>query len=45
LIDLRLSYTKRRDVILAACERFLPKDLVSWNPPAAGMFVSIQFFH
>lgn len=40
LIDLRLSYTKRRDVILAACERFLPKDLVSWNPPAAGMFVS-----
>lgn len=41
LIALRLSYTKRRDTILAACEKFLPKDLVSWNPPAAGMFVSI----
>lgn len=42
LIALRLSYTKRRDTILAACEKFLPKDLVSWNPPAAGMFVSIR---
>jgi aromatic amino acid aminotransferase I / 2-aminoadipate transaminase len=41
LIALRLAYTKRRDTILAACEKFLPKDLVSWNPPAAGMFVSI----
>lgn len=41
LIALRLNYTKRRDTILAACEKFLPKDLVSWNPPAAGMFVSI----
>lgn len=40
LINLRLQYTKRRDTILAACEKFLPKELVSWNPPAAGMFVS-----
>lgn len=40
LINLRLEYTKRRDVLLAACEKFLPKDIVSWNPPAAGMFVS-----
>jgi aromatic amino acid aminotransferase I len=40
LINLRLQYTNRRDTILAACEKHLPKDLVSWNPPAAGMFVS-----
>jgi aromatic amino acid aminotransferase I len=39
LISLRLEYTRRRDVILAACEKYLPKELVSWNPPAAGMFV------
>ncbi|TVY13197.1 Aromatic amino acid aminotransferase [Lachnellula arida] len=38
LINLRLEYTRRRDVILAACEKFLPKEIVSWNPPAAGMF-------
>ena len=40
LINLRLEYTRRRDVILAACEKFLPRDVVSWNPPMAGMFVS-----
>jgi aromatic amino acid aminotransferase I len=39
LINLRMEYTSRRDVILAACEKYLPKGLVSWNPPAAGMFV------
>ena len=44
LINLRLEYTRRRDVILAACEKYLPKDLVSWNPPAAGMFVSSTAF-
>lgn len=40
LINLRMEYTRRRDTLLDACEKFLPKDLVSWNPPAAGMFVS-----
>ncbi|KAM0129988.1 hypothetical protein ACHAO1_008140 [Botrytis cinerea] len=39
LINLRLEYTKRRNVILAACEKYLPKDIVSWNPPSAGMFL------
>jgi aromatic amino acid aminotransferase I len=42
LMNLRLEYSKRRDVILAACEKYLPGDIVSWNPPAAGMFVSIS---
>jgi len=38
LINLRLEYTKRRDVILHACENFLPREVASWNPPMAGMF-------
>ncbi|KAI9695638.1 MAG: Aromatic/aminoadipate aminotransferase 1 [Bogoriella megaspora] len=38
LMYIRLEYTKRRDVILGACEKHLPRDLVSWVPPAAGMF-------
>jgi len=39
LISLRMEYTSRRDTLLAACEKHLPTELVSWNPPAAGMFV------
>lgn len=38
LIHIRLSYTQRRNVILDACERFLPRSVVSWVTPAAGMF-------
>ena len=44
LINLRLEYTRRRDGICGACEKFLPTEVVSWNPPAAGMFVSISSF-
>ena len=40
LMHLRLEYTKRRDNICYACERYLPAEVASWNPPAAGMFVS-----
>jgi aromatic amino acid aminotransferase I len=40
LMNLRMQYTKRRDALLAACEEHLPRDIVSWTPPAAGMFVS-----
>lgn len=40
LMNLRSEYTERRDLILAACEDFLPREVVSWTPPAAGMFVS-----
>lgn len=42
LINLRMVYTKRRDVILAACEKNLPKEVVSWDPPAAGMFLWLK---
>ena len=38
LINLRLEYTRRRDNICYACERYLPGEVASWNPPMAGMF-------
>ena len=44
LINLRMEYTKRRDVILGACERYLPREVASWNPPMAGMFVRTACF-
>jgi aromatic amino acid aminotransferase I / 2-aminoadipate transaminase len=40
LMQLRDRYTRRRDVLLAACETFLPREIVSWDTPRAGMFVS-----
>ncbi|KAF2739189.1 PLP-dependent transferase [Polyplosphaeria fusca] len=43
LIHIRMQYTKRRDVILAACEKYLPRDIVSWKPPMAGMFHWLRF--
>jgi aromatic amino acid aminotransferase I len=43
LMNLRVEYTKKRDALLAACEDHLPRDIVSWTPPAAGMFVSPPF--
>ncbi|KAI5366184.1 Putative aminotransferase, class I/classII, pyridoxal phosphate-dependent transferase, major [Septoria linicola] len=42
LMHIRIEYTKRRDVMLAACEHYLPKDIVSWTPPTAGMFHWLQ---
>ncbi|PKY01582.1 amino acid aminotransferase [Aspergillus campestris IBT 28561] len=42
LIDIRLSYTNRRDAMVHACETHLPREIASWNPPAAGMFHWIQ---
>jgi aromatic amino acid aminotransferase I / 2-aminoadipate transaminase len=40
LMNLRSEYTKKRNALLAACEENLSTDIVSWTPPAAGMFVS-----
>ena len=40
LIDLRMHYTHRRDILLTACDKFLPREVASWTAPAAGMFVS-----
>lgn len=44
LINLRMEYTARRNTILEACEKYLPTSIASWNPPAAGMFVSTAIF-
>ncbi|KAK5147580.1 Aromatic/aminoadipate aminotransferase 1 [Rachicladosporium monterosium] len=38
LLHIRMEYTARRNVTLDACEQFLPKDVVSWKAPKAGMF-------
>jgi aromatic amino acid aminotransferase I len=40
LIALRMSYTDRRDALLHACEKHLPREIAHWVAPAAGMFVS-----
>ncbi|OHE99547.1 aromatic amino acid aminotransferase [Colletotrichum orchidophilum] len=45
LINLRMEYTQRRDWLLAACEKHLPRDIVSWTPPAAGMFLWLKVDH
>ncbi|KAM4059411.1 aminotransferase class I and II domain-containing protein [Hirsutella rhossiliensis] len=42
LMNLRLEYTKKRNALLAACEDHLPRDIVSWSPPAAGMFMWLK---
>ena len=38
LMYIRSEYTRRRDIIVAACECHLPREIASWNPPMAGMF-------
>ncbi|KAL6821658.1 pyridoxal phosphate-dependent transferase [Trichoderma sp. SZMC 28015] len=45
LQHLQAEYTGRRDVMLAAFEKFLPKSIVSWNSPSAGMFCWIKIKH
>ncbi|KAI8632580.1 PLP-dependent transferase [Xylariaceae sp. FL1651] len=45
LIHLRGEYTRRRDALLDACEKHLPKEVVSWTPPAAGMFHWLHVDH
>ncbi|KAK0731640.1 aromatic amino acid aminotransferase [Lasiosphaeris hirsuta] len=45
LMNLRGEYTKRRDVILGACEAYLPGEVVTWSAPAAGMFHWLKVDH
>lgn len=40
LMHLRRSYTERRNGMMRACEIKLPREVVSWEVPKAGMFVS-----
>lgn len=38
LMNLRSEYGHRRDGIVEACEMFLPRDIIAWEAPMAGMF-------
>lgn len=38
LIHIRVQYTRRRDVLVQACEVSLPLEVASWHAPMAGMF-------
>ncbi|KAI9376057.1 pyridoxal phosphate-dependent transferase [Aspergillus egyptiacus] len=42
LINLRMQYTTRRDILVQACEKHLPQEIASWIAPAAGMFHWIE---
>lgn len=41
LLHIRNEYTRRRNYALGLCERYLPREVVSWAPTEAGMFVSL----
>ncbi|EMG50633.1 Aromatic amino acid aminotransferase I, partial [Candida maltosa Xu316] len=41
LIKLRAEYTHKRDVAIDAVEEYLPKEVVSFYPPVAGMFFTV----
>ena len=38
LMFIRAEYTRRRDIIVNACEEHLPREICSWIAPKAGMF-------
>ncbi|KAL4803477.1 pyridoxal phosphate-dependent transferase [Aspergillus unguis] len=42
LINLRMQYTSRRDIMVQAGEKHLPQEISSWIAPAAGMFHWIE---
>lgn len=42
LVYIRAEYTRRRNVLLAAMEKHLPREYCSWVQPTAGMFVWFQ---
>ncbi|KAK9479028.1 pyridoxal phosphate-dependent transferase [Lipomyces japonicus] len=42
LVNLRADYTSRRNAIVGACEKYLPRDVCRWVLPQAGMFLWIQ---
>ncbi|KAJ3938865.1 Aromatic/aminoadipate aminotransferase 1 [Colletotrichum fioriniae] len=40
MLHIRREYTERRDFMVRVCEEHLPREIVSWEPARAGMFVS-----
>ncbi|KAJ3485106.1 hypothetical protein NLG97_g6890 [Lecanicillium saksenae] len=45
LMAMRTEYTQKRNALITSCEKHLPRELVSWTPPAAGMFVWLTVDH
>ncbi|KAK5663352.1 hypothetical protein OQA88_3780 [Cercophora sp. LCS_1] len=45
LMHLRGEYTRRRNVLMEACDEFLPRGVVTWDVPRAGMFHWIKVDH
>lgn len=41
LRHLQKEYTRRRNTMFDSFERYLPHQVVTWNPPTAGFFVSL----
>ncbi|KAK6363108.1 Aromatic/aminoadipate aminotransferase 1 [Orbilia blumenaviensis] len=39
LVHIRKEYSARRNIMLEACEKYIPREVASWTPPAAGMFL------
>lgn len=42
LVHLSREYRWRRDVLLDACNEFLPRETVQWNSPEFGMFLWVK---
>lgn len=42
LMFIRAEYTRRRDIMVNACEKYLPAGVSRWKAPAAGMFHWIE---
>ncbi|RAH70410.1 PLP-dependent transferase [Aspergillus aculeatinus CBS 121060] len=45
LSNLSRQYQLRRDILLRACEKYLPRGFGSWNCPQYGMFLWLQLDH
>ncbi|KAK9239932.1 pyridoxal phosphate-dependent transferase [Lipomyces kononenkoae] len=42
LVNLRAEYTNRRNALLRAMDKYLPREVCNWVVPSAGMFVWIN---
>ncbi|ODQ79301.1 hypothetical protein BABINDRAFT_162327 [Babjeviella inositovora NRRL Y-12698] len=43
LIELRKDYTSKRDVAIDSVHKYFPKAVISFVPPVAGMFFTVDF--
>ncbi|KAF4837566.1 Aminotransferase swnA [Colletotrichum siamense] len=42
LSHISLEYSRRRDILVEACEKHLPPDVCDWNVPKFGMFLLVR---